>query len=147
MRKSNIAILPSFCILQRHINIPMTNTIETSISIVSLLDNEIIKIKGKPHVHIELKNMDEQYEAFLKLTKGKPTKFLTCFGENASISDQARELFSNKKRAEIKTAEALVVSQLHHKLNARFHLNFFKPDIPTKIFESEAKAIEWLEAI
>ena len=75
---------------------------------------------------------------------GNDAPFLINFGINASISNEARHNFADLDRSCIKRAEALLIHQLHHRLIADFHINHFKPAIPTKVFDNEESAIRWL---
>jgi len=45
----------------------------------------------------------------------------------------------------IKKAEAFIVKSLAHRLVAKFHLNFYKPEHKIKVFSNEADALKWLE--
>lgn len=119
--------------------------IETKVGKISLVKKCIIIVEGKPDIHIELEDMYENDKAFKKLLKGKKdAPFLVLFGDNASISKEALHYFSNRKRSKIKRAEALVVPQLNHKINARFHVTVQKPFHPTKQFTDEEEAMKWL---
>lgn len=121
-------------------------TIETKIGKISLMKNGIVRVEGNPDIHIELEDMFENDKAFKKLLpKKKDAPFLVIFGDNASISEEAKHYFANKERSKIKRAEALVTPQLHHKLIAKSHLYFQKPTYPTKIFTNERDAIKWLK--
>lgn len=123
----------------------METIIETKVGKISVMPDGIIRVDGNPDVHIEQKDMDENYAAFKTLVKGKDAPFLVIFGENASISREAREKFADWERSKIKRAEALVTPQLHHKLIARHHISSDKPEHPTKVFNNEAKALKWLK--
>lgn len=120
-------------------------TIETKVGKISLVKNFIIRVEGKPDIHIELEDMYENDKAFKKLLQAKKNApFLVIFGDNASIYKEALQYFSNYERSKIKRAEALVVPQLHHKINARFHVTVQKPFHPIKQFTDEEEALKWL---
>lgn len=120
--------------------------IETKVGKISLIKNCIIRVEGNPNIHIELEDMFENDKAFKKMLQGKADAlFLVIFGDNASISEEAKHYFGNKERSKIKRAEALVTPQLHHKLIAKSHLYFQKPSYPTKIFANEKEALKWLK--
>lgn len=121
-------------------------TIETKVGKISLIKNGIVRVEGNPDIYIELEDMFENDKAFKKLLKGKKNApFLVIFGDNAGISEEARNYFANKERSKIKRAEALVTPQLHHKLIAKSHLYFQKPPYPTKLFANEKEALKWLK--
>lgn len=120
--------------------------LKTKVGTISLLKNGIIRVFGNSDIHIELEDMFENDKAFKKILKNKKdAPFLVIFGENASISEEARIYFGNKERSKIKRAEALVAPQLHHKLIAKSHLYFQEPSCPTKIFSEEKEALKWLK--
>lgn len=119
--------------------------IHTRIGKISLLKNGIIRVYGNPDVDIEIDDMKENDMAFNSLLKGQAAPFLVIFGDNASISDEARNYFSDKERSKIKIAEALVTPQIHHKMIALFHCNVNKPSHPTEMFQQENEALLWLK--
>lgn len=119
--------------------------IHTKVGEIALLDNGILRVAGNSNVHIELADMMENDVAFRELLQGSRAPFLVLFGENVTISVEAREYFSESQRSQIKTAEALVVPQLHHKMLARNHTHSRKPQHPTMTFDSEEDALAWLQ--
>lgn len=122
----------------------MTEVIETNTGFISLVEEGIIRVQGKDKVQIEVEDIDDNLRAFQKLRNNQKTAFLLLFGEEATISKEAREKFANKQRNSMKKAEALVISAPYHRLIANFHIAHFKPEFPTKIFTCEQEAIEWL---
>lgn len=123
----------------------VTEQYNTKIGEISLLKNGIVKVKGNSNIHIVLEDMYENDRIFDVLLKGKSAPFLTVFGENATIDPEAELYFANKDRSKIKSAEALVTWQTHHKLIGLTHLTNLKPDYPIKQFRDESDAIKWLE--
>jgi hypothetical protein len=67
---------------------------------------------------------------------------------NSNISPEAREYVAKHKRApELGLRSALLVNSIGIKLIANFFVRFNKPNIPTRLFNDERKAIEWLDSI
>jgi hypothetical protein len=65
-----------------------------------------------------------------------------------NISPEARDYVAKHKRApELGLRSALLVNSIGIRLVANFFVRFNKPNIPTRLFNDEAKAIEWLNAI
>lgn len=92
-----------------------------------------------------MENMLENDRAFEIILKNNKAPFLVLFVMNTTIDDDAREYFSSSSRRNIKTAEALVTPQLHHKLIVKQHLNIHSIHSPTKNFKTESEALEWLK--
>jgi hypothetical protein len=124
----------------------MSLIIETNISIIEELPSGILKITIKPGVEVEKKDLEESYRVLLDLTGGKPSLFLEIFPPDGDATLEAREYFADKKRNKIKKAEAFVVKSLAHRIIAKFHLNFYKPEHAIKIFSNEQAALKWLES-
>ena len=93
---------------------------------------------------IELENAIENYEAAQSLTG--PTKHLLLVDANSNvyISKEARA-YSAELKANSPIAMAVVVSSTANRLIGNFYINFNKPKVPTKLFSSDEKAIEWLK--
>jgi len=123
----------------------MALIIETNISIIEELPNGIFKVTIKPNVEVERRDLEESYRILLDLTGGKPSLFLEIFPPSSDATLEAREYFADKKRNKIKKAEAFVVKSLAHRMIAKFHLNFYKPEHIIKIFSNEKDALKWLE--
>ncbi|HCQ30686.1 MAG TPA: hypothetical protein DIU39_10390 [Flavobacteriales bacterium] len=123
----------------------MSLIIETNISIIEELPNGIFKVTIKPGVEVDKKDLEESYRILLDLTGGKPSLFLEIFPPDSDATLEAREYFADKQRNKIKKAEAFIVKSLAHRLVAKFHLNFYKPEHKIKVFSNEADALKWLE--
>ncbi|MBI3520376.1 MAG: hypothetical protein HY062_13620 [Bacteroidetes bacterium] len=118
--------------------------IETKIAKITLLDNGIIRIQGNSDINITLDDMFENDEAFKHILPEGNAPFLTIFGENATINLDAQMYFANKQRSKIKKAEALLTSQMHHRLIALTHTTHLMPSYPIRHFTVEEEAIKWL---
>ncbi len=107
----------------------------------------IVKKKVVDNSEIELTDCIENYEATKKITQGD--KFLSLVDGRdiqTSVSKEARAYTANVKRDGKHIAEALLVNSTAQKLVGNFYINVNKPQIPTKIFSSEEKALEWLNS-
>jgi len=70
--------------------------------------------------------------------------FLIVIQEFSIGNYEVQKEFASKDRSEIKIKEAAVINSLPMKIIGNFHLKFFKPGHPSKIFKTEEKALEWL---
>ena len=120
-------------------------TLETRISFITQLENGIIRVEIKPNIELEPEDLDENFEAYVSvLGENKKGLFLIDFDKTGSASKESRERYANKKRANIKLAEALVVKSLAQKLESNFYKNFYRPTHPVEVFMDNKKAEEWL---
>ncbi len=74
-------------------------------------------------------------------------KVLTLPRENAQIEAEVRSYLTAKDRSERVLADAIVITNLPHRLLADFYMKFNRPDIPTRFFKSYDEALQWLKSI
>lgn len=121
--------------------------IETRISFIEKLNNNIIRVEIKPDILLEPMDLDENYEAYTQQLNIENGLFLLVFKPGAEANLEARIKYANPKRSKIKKAEALVINTLAHRLGANFYKKKFKPTHPVEIFTEEKEAVDWLLSI
>lgn len=62
------------------------------------------------------------------------------------MSSDARKQFGSQNKSTVK-AVAIVMNSVLHRPLANLYLKFSRPSIPTRMFDNEEKAIEWLREI
>jgi hypothetical protein len=105
----------------------------------------IVRVKILPGAEIELADAIQNHSATKMLTNNDNYLVLVDGRVNLSVSREARNYASQEKADEGRIAEAFIITSTANKLIGNFYMNVNKPSIPTKIFSSEDKAIEWLE--
>jgi len=106
-------------------------------------NSRILRIKVLEGSDIELADALQNHEATKILTKNERHLVLVDGKANLSVSREARNYAASKEdRGAIATA--LLITSTANKLIGNFYINVNKPEIPTKIFSSEEKAVEWL---
>lgn len=121
--------------------------IDTRISTIEQLENSIIRVEIKPNIIPMSSDLDENYKVYhekLRIDKGL---FLLVFNAGSESNFEVREKYANSKRAEIKKAEALVITTLSHRIESNFYKRRFKPNHPVKVFTNEKAATDWLLTI
>lgn len=78
--------------------------------------------------------------------KGK-YKVLTFPEEHSIIESEVRNYLVSTKRQERVVADAVIVTNLPHRLLADFYLKVQRPSIPTRFFKHFDDALEWLRSI
>lgn len=121
--------------------------ITTRIAEISYYKDRILRIEFPIDAYVELEDTIEIHEACEFLTKGK--KYLKLIvAKGTLISSKAtRSYRATLKENDGRIAEALVYKSYGNKIVFNFYLTFHKPSVPTKLFSTEEKAIEWLSGL
>ncbi|MCE3279802.1 MAG: hypothetical protein K0S44_1993 [Bacteroidetes bacterium] len=106
-------------------------------------ENRILRIKIIEGAEIELSDALQNFEATKLLTKNDRYLILVDGRVSLSISREARA-FAAESKNDDSIASAMIITSTANKLIGNFYININKPSIPTRIFSSEEKAIEWL---
>jgi len=100
------------------------------------------------HIHtgctVETEKIDEIFEAIHR-DFPKARGLLVTAGNQASLSQEAREKVSASGLTEQIEADAIVVEHYQHHMTANFFIRYNKPSRPTQIFKTEAEARNWLK--
>jgi hypothetical protein len=124
----------------------VVETISDRASIIEFWDNDIICIKLKDNVQIELEDSKKQY-LFLKSKFDGINKHLILVetGLDRSISKEAREFASKPESNEMTRATAVIVKSLAHRIIINFIIKFtHQQKMKMKMFDDKQKAIDWL---
>jgi hypothetical protein len=119
-----------------------TKTAEISYDSLSRL----LRVKILPGAEIELDDAIQNFTATKMLTNNDNYLVLVDGRVSLSVSREARNFASQVKTDEGRIAEAFIITSTANKLLGNFYINVNKPTVPTKIFSSEEKALEWLES-
>jgi hypothetical protein len=118
-------------------------SIETSNAIISIDEEGIGHQYFKDNSILDIPEQLENLEAIIKVTKNKPTPFVTTAGKNIIITKDARESAIKLEQKSPINANAIVVQNLAYRLIADFFIKVQKPKIPYKIFTNKENAYEW----
>lgn len=125
-------------------NASILNTIDLGFAIMTLRDDGIVNTNILIKEAVSLDQAKELTEAFIKMTKGKKTPHLFTANKFTLIEKDVME-FMKEVANNYGKADAFVINALPQKIVGNFYLKFVKPQVPTKLFTSEAKAVEWLK--
>lgn len=115
-------------------------------STIEFWDNDIIFIKLKDDIQIELEDSKKQY-LFLKSKFDGINKHLILVesGLDTSISKEAREFSSKPESNEMTKATAVIVKSLAHRILINFIIKLtHQQTMKMKMFDDKQKAIDWL---
>ena len=112
------------------------------------IEDSIIKIDMLHNEEMEVPQIKEIFEAYLKLANGKPFSTLTDLSKSiGSSSNEARQYAADNSNSPNKIADALVFATLAKKLMANFYIQFNKPKCLTRAFTSVDAALKWLKKV
>lgn len=119
--------------------------IHTKVATFSYNSNErLLRMKIMEGAEIELENAVENYEAAQLLVEGHKHLLLVDATVNVYISKEAKT-YAAKNKPNSPIAMAVIVTSTANRLIGNFYINVNKPSVPTKLFPTEDKAIEWLK--
>jgi hypothetical protein len=111
---------------------------------LSFHDRNIIRFKLLDDIDIEKQDAEEAIEAINTITQGKKYYLLTETGNNFTASAESREYMASNIGSTSIVANAIYLKSLPIRLIINVYVKINKPVVPTKVFNSEALALEWL---
>lgn len=131
----------------------MTST--NIISIIRNIDLDIanISIRSDGIMHVTMKNKEEFGIDEVKLIRrtrkelaqGKSYPILYTGDKLVLPTKEARAYMAEKTDQELAKAEAMIIKSLPQRMIASTYIRINKPKCPTRFFENESDAIEWLK--
>jgi hypothetical protein len=122
-----------------HEKIIIPNCVEISIR------NGIVYVVYDDGAEVGRELKREMHVAFLKITGGTKMPFLFTNKGAYWIAKDARELARKLEPKQPFKAVAYWAPTLGIRLMAEFYGKYYKPEIPYKVFATEADALEWLK--
>lgn len=119
-------------------------TIRCDISIVMQIEEDVILIDIVPDKDFEMKDFNQLFEAAREIGGGKKFYNLVNVGEHTTPSHEARVASTSVEGSIFKKADAFVIHSYSQKFIANFYLNFHKPVVPTRFFNSMDQAKQWI---
>ena len=118
--------------------------VNTETALISKYENGIIRIQIKDDVHLNAKNLEDNYNVYLELMDGDDALFLILVNDSATISSDGRKEYNKKTRKEVRKKDALVIKNPATMLLINSQVKFIKPIIPIQAFLDERSAVAWL---
>ena len=112
---------------------------------LSFGDNNIVHMHLKEKQLVEKKHLQAAFDA-IEGNISKKCLLMVTAGEEATMTQEARDLASSDEGAKIMLADAIIIKTLSHQFTANFFIRHNKPKRPMKLFSKEPEAIEWLLA-
>lgn len=105
----------------------------------------IARTKVKPNFDVVLTHAMENSVAVNSLIKDKKFPLLIDARGIHSISREAREFFTTRGRDTNINSMAVIIKSTISRVVGNFFMGINKPAVPTRLFENEKEAEEWLK--
>ncbi|HTF02478.1 MAG TPA: hypothetical protein VK826_00570 [Bacteroidia bacterium] len=107
-------------------------------------NNSILLVTVREDVELTADDVRVHHEIGQTLTGGVPHCALFRGSANSSATKDAMK-YSAYNIPPGRKAEAILVTSLAIRLIGNFFVRFYKPNIPIKLFDNEADALNWLQ--
>ena len=112
---------------------------------VMLRSDGIIHSHTSSAINFNIESLKEFNVIMAKMLNNKMAPLLITLDEFAIPPDDTRAFWAKKESCPLALADAYVTASLGHKIIGNAYLKFNKPGRPTKIFNDEKNAVEWLK--
>lgn len=121
------------------------NEVVTRTTKIRLGADRIIYATSLPGSVQTLADAQENMRVTNQLVMGRPYVMFVDIREIRSQDRDAREHYTQTSTSPTLRAVALLIGSPMSKVIGNFMIGFSKPEIPTRLFSSEAEAIAWLK--
>lgn len=122
-------------------------TVDTRTSIYTLHEDGIIVQRLRNNAKQTLADARENIDTFIALAAGEKHPCLVDSRAALSAEPGVREYYAKPESTRYTLALALFVGSQATRVIANLFLTLNKPSMPTRMFTSEAEALEWLRRI
>ncbi len=120
--------------------------IETKSQIITLREDGIMSYVAKPIDRQEVEDARENIESAKVFLNNKSKPSLVDLRKTKFLTVEARKLYASKENAKNISFCALLVDGPVSRMVGNFFIGINKTNYPTKLFNSEEKAINWLKS-
>lgn len=121
-------------------------SVKTNHAVISYDGEGIILSELEDDTEISMEDVIEHRRVIHEFTGGKKHAVLAIAGKHTTATKEARE-YSSQNIPEGRVAEAIVIISMPVRLMGKIFINFHKPGLPTKLFETKEEAMVWLKGI
>lgn len=114
-------------------------------SILSYRRDGIIHVIYKPSCIIGVEDCYKMAKYISQIGKSDKYLILTEPKEGANIETNARHLLASESGNLFTLKNAIIVDSIIHEMIGNFFIRMDKPPVPTKLFNSKSKALNWLK--
>ena len=124
----------------------MKKTLDTPFAFLSFED-EILFVKMKEGINLGQAEMETLLKQAVEFTN--PNKYFAIVDTTAPYDStlESRNFYAESDYSKYRYADAFIVNSLPMRLLVNFFIAFNKPKIPSKMFNNEESAIEWINSL
>ena len=110
-------------------------------------DDDILYVIIKENVDLGIPEMDELLEFSAKFTNYEKRYTIVDTRSNYNSSQEVSNHYANSDYNKYRYADAFIVNSLAMRLLVNFYIRFHKPKIPTRLFNDEQSALNWINSL
>lgn len=124
----------------------MKKTLDTPVAYLTFEDH-VLFVKMKDGVSLGQEEMEELLQQAVKLTA--PDKYFAIIDTTSPYDStpESRNFYAESDYSKYRYADAFIVNSLPMRLLVNFFIAFNKPKIPSKMFNNEESAINWINSL
>ncbi|MBL4862144.1 MAG: hypothetical protein JKY09_03890 [Crocinitomicaceae bacterium] len=109
--------------------------------------DDIVYIKNKPGIYIELETHKEAFETIKQVCDGQCCGLVVDLVGIHGITKASRDYSGSKEHLDYVSGAALLISNPVTKILGNFFMGLNKPNFPTQLFTDIDQAEKWLKTI
>jgi hypothetical protein len=110
-------------------------------------DDDVLYVVIKESVDLGIKEMDELLEFSANFTNYEKRYTVVDTRSNYNSSQEVSNHYAKSEYNKYRYADAFIVNSLGMRLLVNFYIRFHKPEIPTRLFNDEQSAINWIKSL
>lgn len=124
----------------------MKKELDTPLALLTF-EYEILFVKMKDKVNLGKAEMEELLKQAIELTA--PNKYFAIIDtrETYDTTLEARNYYAESDYSKYRYADAFIVNSLPMRLLVNFFITFNKPKVPSKMFNNEESALNWINSL
>lgn len=113
---------------------------------IKLRSDGILHSHTSSAIDFDIESLKQFNVVMAKMLNNQKAPLLITFDQFAIPPDETRGFWAKKESCPLALADAYVTASLGHKIIGNAYLKFNKPGRPTKIFNDEDSAVQWLQS-
>lgn len=106
---------------------------------------DLIRVTLFDNIEFERSDADELFNVLKQLTSGKKFYVLTQTYESFTVNSEVRQYLAENIASTGVITNAICIKSLPIRFIINGYIKINKPNIPTKTFNSESAALEWID--
>lgn len=114
---------------------------------ITIREDDIVVFDLSEDQKISVQDVKDMTDVIGKWGKGKKYYNLILMPDLGNIPFDVRQYTASEERSRYSKADAFVISSIAMQVIGNFYLQFHKPFLPTRIFNDEQAALDWLSLL